>query len=339
MAHYASACPETITSAVEYACAAPSVHNVQPWSWRLQRGQLSLYVDRRRSIPVEDPDGRQLIISCGGALHHLRIALEHNLLEPIVTILPDHSEPDLLASITFRGRAHPEGSSAALFSSLERRRTDRRQFDAPPVGSMGALAHGAKEFGASMTILARQYGSMLEHASAIATQEHRNDPDYWNELEEWIRSAGSDEGIPRDALPDVLSSHESASARAFPSGHLKIERDARDHAALVLLSTPSDAPIDWLNAGQALSSVLLHATASHLASCPLTHLTEVEASREIVRDVASRSGETFQNPQVMIRIGLKPHGTETDTGDADSGANEPIASGRRAIEDVLTIVH
>lgn len=338
MVHYASADPETISTAVSYACLAPSVHNIQPWSWRLRRGELSLYVDRRRSIPVEDPSGRQLVISCGAALHHLRIALEHNLLEPIVAILPDHTNPDLLASITFRGRARPLGSSAALFSSVERRRTDRRPFDPPPAGALTSLAANAREFEASLTLIVRRYGAMLDKASRIAAQEHRSDTDYWNELEAWTTPDGADSGVPLGALPDALSSHEDASARAFPSGHLKIQRGARDNAALILLSTASDTPNDWLNAGQALSSVLLHATASHLATCPLTHLTEVEESREIVRDVACREGETFQNPQIMIRIGLPSHSAETVPGEAQLVAAEPAVSGRRTVEEVLTVV-
>lgn len=338
MVHYASADAETISSAVSYACLAPSVHNIQPWSWRLRRGELSLYVDRRRSIPIEDPSGRQLVISCGAALHHLRVALEHNLLEPIVATLPDRTDPDLLASITFRGRAEPIGSSAALFSTLERRRTDRRPFDPPRAGALTGLAVNAREFEASMTVIVRRYGAMLDKASRIAAQEHRSDTAYWNELEAWTTPDGAESGVPLGALPDALSSHEDVSARAFPSGHLKIQRGARDNAALVLLSTASDTPKDWLNAGQALSSVLLHATASHLATCPLTHLTEVEASREIVRDVACRSGETFQNPQIMIRIGLSSHSAETASGQAQLGATEPVVSGRRTVEEVLTVV-
>lgn len=338
MVHYASADAETIASAVSYACLAPSVHNIQPWSWRLRRGELRLYVDRRRSIPVEDPSGRQLVISCGAALHHLRIAMEHNLLESIVATLPDHGDPDLLATITFRGRARPIGSSAALFSAVERRRTDRRPFDPPRAGALTGLAVNASEFEASMTVIARRYIAKLDKASRIAAQEHRSDTAYWNELEAWTTSDDADSGVPLGALPDALSSHEDVSARAFPSGHLKIQRDARDDAALVLLSTASDTPKDWLNAGQALSSVLLHATASHLATCPLTHLTEVEASREIVRDVACRSGETFQHPQIMIRIGLSSSAAHTVPRQAHSSATEPVVSGRRPVEEVLTVV-
>lgn len=148
MVRYVSADSETISNAVRWACAAPSVHNVQPWAWRLRRGELELRVDRLRSIPVEDSAGRQLIISCGAALHHLRVTLEHNLIEPIVATFPDRGQPDLLAVITFRGRARAMSADAGLFASLERRRSDRRPFDAPPVGSLVGLAQHASVFGA-----------------------------------------------------------------------------------------------------------------------------------------------------------------------------------------------
>ncbi len=341
MVRYVSADSETISNAVRWACAAPSVHNVQPWAWRLRRGELELRVDRLRSIPVEDPAGRQLIISCGAALHHLRVTLEHNLIEPIVATFPDRGQPDLLAVITFRGRARAMSADAGLFASLERRRSDRRPFDAPPAGSLVGLARHASVFGASAISLSPQFRDMLARAATLAAEEHQSDPAYWNELESWIRSAPTADGVPRSALPDALSIHESASARAFPSGQLRIGHGVRDDAALILLSTVSDTPIDWLNVGQAMSSLLLHATASHLATCPLTHLTEVESSREIVRDVASRSGETLQNPQVMIRVGLErePSDAVIDAAGSETRIEEhrPGGTGRRPLEEVLTV--
>ncbi|WP_435827950.1 Acg family FMN-binding oxidoreductase [Rhodococcus qingshengii] len=341
MVHYASADAETITDAVRWACTAPSVHNVQPWSWRLQRGTLELRVDRLRSIPVEDPAGRQSIISCGAALHHLRVTLEHNLIEPIVANFPDRGQPDLLAVITFRGRPRAMSSEAALFASLERRRSDRRPFDAPPLGSLVNLAQHASVFGVSAISLSKRFAGMLDRAATLSAEQHHSDPAYWNELESWIRPTPTADGLPRGVLPDALSVHESASARGFPSGHLRIGYGVGDDAALMLLSSVADLPMDWLNVGQAMSSLLLHATASHLATCPLTHLTEVDSSREIVRDVASRSGETLQYPQVMIRVGVQrnPSATAHDAGTSEVGVGEhrPEETGRRPLDEVLTV--
>ena len=63
--------------AVEHALRAPSVHNTQPWRWRIDPadGVVELHADRGRQLTATDPDGRDLLISCGAALGHLAVAL------------------------------------------------------------------------------------------------------------------------------------------------------------------------------------------------------------------------------------------------------------------------
>ncbi|WP_229440580.1 hypothetical protein [Massilia sp. BSC265] len=53
---------------------APSSHNTQPWLFRMAESSIDLFADRTRALPVNDPDDRELTISCGCALMHLRIA-------------------------------------------------------------------------------------------------------------------------------------------------------------------------------------------------------------------------------------------------------------------------
>ena len=53
---------------IELACRAPSVHNSQPWHWRVvDDATIELYADRRRQLQVSDPIGRNLALSCGVA--------------------------------------------------------------------------------------------------------------------------------------------------------------------------------------------------------------------------------------------------------------------------------
>ena len=63
--------------AVSYAVLAPSGHNTQPWRFRFDDDAIELHADRTRALPVIDPDDREMTISCGTALLHLRLALEH----------------------------------------------------------------------------------------------------------------------------------------------------------------------------------------------------------------------------------------------------------------------
>ncbi|SDZ18332.1 hypothetical protein SAMN05216215_105053 [Saccharopolyspora shandongensis] len=65
---------ETMRSVLALACRAPSVHNSQPWRWKLAEYSVRLYLDRSRLLEVIDPTGREMVISCGAVLNHARIA-------------------------------------------------------------------------------------------------------------------------------------------------------------------------------------------------------------------------------------------------------------------------
>ena len=65
----------TIRTVLTLASRAPSVHNTQPWRWLVGSQSLHLYADTSRQLPNTDPDGRDLISSCGAALNHCVVAL------------------------------------------------------------------------------------------------------------------------------------------------------------------------------------------------------------------------------------------------------------------------
>ena len=58
---------ETIYTALSLATRAPSVHNTQPWRFRVEQPAFELYSDPRRWIRL-DPKSREMLISCGADL-------------------------------------------------------------------------------------------------------------------------------------------------------------------------------------------------------------------------------------------------------------------------------
>lgn len=59
---------------INYALLAPSEYNTQPWLFRVQGNSVEICADYSRSLPVVDPQDRELLISCGAACLNLRLA-------------------------------------------------------------------------------------------------------------------------------------------------------------------------------------------------------------------------------------------------------------------------
>ncbi|MEU2035877.1 hypothetical protein [Nocardia amamiensis] len=96
-----------------------------------------------------------------------------------------------------------------------------------------------------------------------------------------------------------------------------------DQARLVVLSTDGDSVMQWLRTGEALSAVLLECTAAGLATCALTHITELPTGRKLLTNLIPRRG----TPQVVIRIGTAPEGSELIP-----------PTPRRPLTDIFTVV-
>ena len=90
---------ETIHTALSLATRAPSIHNSQPWRWRVGTQSLHLYADPERHLHNVDPDSRNLLLSCGISLHHAVVALAALGWQAKVHRLPNPAEPDHLAAI------------------------------------------------------------------------------------------------------------------------------------------------------------------------------------------------------------------------------------------------
>ena len=144
----------------------------------------------------------------------------------------------------------------------------------------------------------------LADASRRTEQMRAHDSSYQAELLWWTGYSEPEEGIPPSALASDAEATRVDVARSFPrSGDEDRRADVdRDHSRIVVLSTYDDSRDNALRAGEVLSTLLLECTAAGLATCTLTHMMEVNASRELVRRLVGRVAE----PQVLIRVGRAP---------------------------------
>jgi hypothetical protein len=136
----------SLTQATFAALGAPSVLDTQPWRWRINEDSVGLCADWARQVPDVDPDGRLLLISCGAALHHARVALAADRVGVDVVRLPDPGDPALLTELRYTGPIGRLPRMEALHRAIAVRRSDQRSFaDRPVPGEELALLRAAAE--------------------------------------------------------------------------------------------------------------------------------------------------------------------------------------------------
>ncbi|MEV6235614.1 nitroreductase family protein [Lentzea sp. NPDC051838] len=295
----------TVRAAVALAGRAPSVHNSQPWRWEAGARSLHLYADRARTLPATDPLGADLVISCGAALHHLRVGLAALGFRAKVHRFPNPALPDHLAAIEFEP-VEPSESHVELASAIPRRRTDRRAFSSWPAPDemLRQLVETARAEGVEAHVVSGKARDELLIAIGKAADIQEADPAYRAEIRQWSGVyPGASAGVPAASIPAGSHQYGNLRMREFAPGSL-IQGDrgllGDDAGTLLVLSTSSDDDLSRLRAGEATSAVLLEATAAGLASCPLSQPLEVAETRELVRDEVLGGSSC---PQLVIRVG------------------------------------
>jgi nitroreductase len=295
---------ETLRTALSLATRAPSIHNSQPWRWKVGDKALHLYADVSRHLLHTDPDQRDLLISCGASLHHATVALAALGWQSKIRRFPSGSDSDHLASIELT-RYNPGNNDVSLAAAIPRRRTDRRLFSYWPVSHADIAMIGARV--ARMGILLRYVEMSTEIRSVVAQSVllHSQDGEYLAELATWSGRYASIAGVPARSAPEpdyaalVPGRHFAGPVLAQPPN---VTADD-DHGVLLALGTTEDDPLARLRAGEATSMALLTSTSFGLACCPVSEPLEIRETREAVRSEVFGANVY---PQMILRIGWAP---------------------------------
>ncbi len=142
---------ETVRAAIALALRAPSVHNSQPWRWRIGHQTVDLYADPNVHVLPTDPDRRDQILSCGTVLHHFRVAIAALGWQARVHRFPNPADLDHIASIELHLH-HPSEQDIAMAAAIPRRRTDRRHFSSwpVPIGHIALMASRVAKEGVAL---------------------------------------------------------------------------------------------------------------------------------------------------------------------------------------------
>ncbi|TJZ59389.1 nitroreductase [Streptomyces piniterrae] len=294
------------------------MHNAQPWHFRYFRGSRVFHVraDFDRVMPHADPDTRALHLGCGAALFNLRVAVVHEGWYPATQVLPDQTDPALLATVQLIGLGSDESGLAALYPAIHQRHTSRFPFEETeiPQSVRTALSGAAHIEGASLTFPTawhlQELLDLVREAEARNLTDRASDQD----LARWTHIDDSSERPAPDGVPDYAFGPRKLGGKApmrdFAGTRPVAGRDAAEfeHSPhLALLSTAHDRPEDWVRAGQAMQRVLLLATLKGLSSSLATQPLEWTDLRWPLRDPISGEGHV----QMLLRLGYGPKGTST----------------------------
>ncbi|MFF5288389.1 Acg family FMN-binding oxidoreductase [Paractinoplanes globisporus] len=305
---------------------APSLHNSQPWLFRLADGAIEILADPARSLPAADHGGWATRIACGAATYNARLALTAAGRPPMVQL---HPSPGVIARLTPKAPRPPTYAEQELYDAIPRRYSNRGPFwpDPVPAGVRIRLIAAAREEGAWLDLLVGTTAlSGFAEIAQSADRVLRRDPAYQEALAAWREavpvSAGAPLAEPQDLLPQ----------RLFNDRRRATGRDYEPEPLIGILGSPGDVAVDQTVAGQALQKVLLTAVASGLDTSMISQPIEVPAAREQLRRALGRTGY----PQIVVRFGYGTPGHPTprrdvadavrDLGSEPLGINGPGAS-------------
>jgi len=311
---------DRMSSLLSYAVLAPSSHNTQPWRFEITENTVALYADRTRALPANDPDDRELTISCGCALMNLRVAAAHEGLGVTCDITPDPNDEDLLAVIAFDKLDNSSLSEADLFKAIEERRTYRKRFQSRdvPTPIIDALSDVANKEGARLKVIESE-----EKRQKIAALVSEGDSIQWSnpswrrELAAWMHPRRRGDGL---TVPGLVAPIAQAVVRTFDMGNGVGAKDKQlvdESPVLAVLGTDGDGIKDWLAAGQALERILLNAYSRGLQASYLNQPIQVAPLRPKLQNLMGQVGF----PQILLRLGFP--------------TDEIDAAPRRSLDEVI----
>jgi nitroreductase len=294
---------EALTEAAALAGHAPSIHNTQPWRWRLSAHTLDLHLERGRILEVTDPESRLATLSCGAALHHARVSLAAQGLHAKVTRLPDPADADHLARLHVDARTMVDLRAARRAQTILVRHTDRRPVTGTPV-TADDIAGITDAVTAEDTWLHHLHDDQLHGLASAADHAQRaevTDPGWRDELAYWTGGTRTDgAGIPDAAIPAVDPQTPVPGRNFGHLGGMPISAEHDRAATFVMLYGRSDEQLGWLRAGEALSAGWLTATERGITVLPFSAPIEVAGTREVLRSIVAGLGY----PYLVLRLGV-----------------------------------
>jgi len=295
---------------VRYATMAPSGHNTQPWKFSHTKDSIRIVPDFTRSLPVVDPDNRELYISLGCALENLVIAAKYAGYDPEVEYFPA-GKPDECLLVTLKRANAAEDND--LFQAIPKRHTNRREYNKEkiPVADLNKIGSVPTENGVTSLVLTES--GAIEQIIDLVREGNRiqmNDDAFMDEITSWIRFNDSEEELHLDGLTSRAMGRSSVPGwlgrmfmRIFVNakGQSKTdEKNIRSSSALMVIISDKNDKKSWIDVGRSFERIALTLTILNIESAHLNQPCEVPQLKTLLKQHLALGSA---HPQLLLRLG------------------------------------
>jgi hypothetical protein len=302
---------EIFLKIVRSAVKAPSGHNTQPWLFAKEEDGICIIPDYSRSLPVADPEHRELFISLGCAAETAMKAARFYGYRPSLQIVASNKDCSILIALQRDDNiVQPE-----LFSFINSRQTTRNLFDNKSIPGQDLETMKTTVSDAGLNILFFTGQNEIQHFShfiAEANVIQMGNPEFRNELIQWMRFSEKEamqkgdglyaacSGVP--SMGRLLGSLVLKNFVTAKSENKRLLKQLKKSAAIVLLTSSSDNAEDLIKTGMAFQCFALTATKLGLSHSFINSPCQITRVREKMMNEMGLAGV----PQLLIRLGYSP---------------------------------
>ena len=293
------------------AVKAPSGHNTQPWLFAKKSDGICIMPDFSRSLPVADPDHRELFFSLGCAAETAMIAARFYGYNAELNI--DLLENQSTIKINLSRNDHSE--QPELYSFINLRQTTRNLYNGRLVSDddLKELTQTASESGCDVKLyIGQEKINALVPYIFEANAIQMSNPNFKNELIKWLCFSEKETMQKGDGLyaacigmPHLRSALGSFVIRNFitaKSEEKRLLKQVQKTALVAMLTTQNNTFIDWVNAGMIFQRFALTATKLGLSLAYINLPCQIPQVREKMMHDLDLDGF----PQLIIRLGDSP---------------------------------
>lgn len=292
---------------IEQAIKAPSGHNTQPWLFKENENSIEIHPDFSKTLPVVDPDNRELFISLGCATENLCIAASEKGFDTEVYVT--HKGIIRITLTKTENRV-----TNPLFAQIAVRQTNRSVYNGRtiPADTINMLKEIPLEKGIRLHFYGNgttEYDSITNYVRTGNSIQMR-DKAFKTELQSWMRYNKKHQNTYNDGLSYAVFGapnlpmfivkpimKRALNEKSQNKGDVK-KMESSSH--FVLFTTQNNTIEEWVNLGRSLERLLLQSTGFGIAHA---HMNQPNEIKELAVQMAETLHLSGENPVILLRIG------------------------------------